>query len=142
MVKTLVLTFLAQFYSFKIFSQSTNSYIANDSIKYTLIFSSPSAIGKMKNQPSKYRVLIDMPRSIRDSFTTKSNDYWFEKLKDTTSDWAAVLILYYLHDQDAFIIKGIEAVKERNNENLWISVREKELDYWINFLRSREKKQD
>jgi hypothetical protein len=116
----------------QLFSQTIDSYIHNDSIRYNIIFISRSAIGKMKDQPSKYRIVIDMPASIRNTFLEKPNEYWFEKLKSESSDWAATLILYYLYDFDAFIIRGVN-----NEKAMWSRVRQKETDDWIRFLNSK-----
>ncbi|MGZ3923981.1 MAG: hypothetical protein ACXVBJ_09440 [Flavisolibacter sp.] len=115
------------------FSQSEKSYLTNDSIKYNIVISNNRLLKKQTYTGPRYFVLIEMPKKLKKYFLSKDTEFWMKSLTDTTSDWAANLILYYIYEKDALIMTfiGRGLIK-------WSAIRTEEIEAWREFLTRRK----
>jgi len=130
MTKYFVFLFLVV--SNKLLSQKStgDNFLRNDGIKYEIAIVSRSIL---HNRPSMNYIIIDMPKKTKKFFLRQNFEYWKAKLTDTTSDWAANLVLYFIYERDAMNIKHL-----KNDINLWRSTKENQISFWKEFLRSKE----
>lgn len=105
------------------------SFIKNNKLKYTIVIMSCDTCAPIKN--IGYRVLIDLNEMQSKIIKDIDSETWLQLLYDDKRDYAANLILYYLHDKDAFYIA------RKNTKKLWDkSVQKNEdLEYWNNLFK-------
>jgi hypothetical protein len=127
-------SFIAVFVCSTVFCQTyliDSNYFNNDSIKYQLIFKTRSVLYQKSDQKVGYYINLNIPDSFKKKLMKMDSTFWFKKLEDETSDWATNLVLYYLYDREAILIRTVE-----NDRRKWMKIRKKEIDYWKIFLAS------
>jgi hypothetical protein len=125
-MKSVLFTFsILILFSSKSYSQADsfeNRLFSNDSIRYDLIYVSPSVVTNDRGKIARYHVRLQMSKDERTYFLKKDTTFWLNRLCNENSDWATNLVLYYLFDRDAshFIIfdKRIKWLKIKKNEIL------------------------
>jgi hypothetical protein len=104
------------------------SFINNEKIKYSIVLKSCDTCVPISN--IGYRVLVELNEKEDLIVKKLKKESWVSLLNDDKSDWAANLLLYYLHDKNAIIFRRKEAVE------MWHSYFKKEdLDYWHKTLK-------
>ena len=103
--------------------------IDNDSIKFEIIMVSSNLLA-LPPSPRQYLVYIEFSdEQLRELASFKPN-YWYKLLEDTKTDWATNLILYSLHQKDAFLIK-------ENDQFEWrLLEKRSDIGYWKSYLRN------
>jgi hypothetical protein len=111
-----------------------NSFIKNDSIKYSFAYVSMKMnFTKKTFIPSKHIIEIKLDTLEEDIVQKIKKDEWLTLLSDTTTDWAANLLLYYLHRRDA-----VQYYVNIKNREYWVLLNQKrkEIRYWQKYLSS------
>jgi|SRR5688572_16379016 hypothetical protein len=108
-----------------------NHVIQNDSIQYKIILQTRSVKSK-EMHPNGYYVLINMNDSDRRKLICQNFEFWDAKLTNESSDWAAIVTLYFLYSKEATFIWYLE-----NNKNKWPVAKDKEITYWKNFFANK-----
>lgn len=103
----------------------------NDSITFSLVYSGGGIYAKNGRMPGYY-VDLKMSNDCREILLSKDGAFWMGKLQDSSSDWAANLILYYLFGRDASILL---VAKDRTH---WLRFKSKEMEYWEDYFESRK----
>jgi hypothetical protein len=104
------------------------SFINNEKIKYSIVLMSCDTCVPISN--IGYRVFVELNEKEDLIVKKLKKESWVSLLNDDKSDWAANLLLYYLHDKNAIIFRSKEAVE------MWHSYFKKEdLDYWHKTLK-------
>jgi hypothetical protein len=106
-----------------------NEYLRNSSLKYDVLLQTRSLVTKKNPPGATYHVVIDMPRDIRKKLLRKKFDFWQSKLDSDSTDWASNLVLYYLYDRDAIAVTVV-----KDDRRKWLSIKEREIKYWKDFL--------
>lgn len=109
-----------------------STYLKNDSIKYEIVFKTRSILSQKHDKKIGYYIDLDIPKPIKQKLIKKDSIFWINKLSDETSDWAANLVLYYIFDREAVLIKAVE-----NDRTKWMKIRTNEIEYWRKFLSRR-----
>ena len=101
----------------------------NDSIKFELLWISPSVESMAKKTKTGTFVELYLPKYVRDSLLKNDQKFWIDHLVGDSTDWATNLVLYYLHQRDAKLIQMLYP-----NREMWVSEKDREINYWSNFL--------
>ena len=113
------------------YSQSTVSFINNDSMKFSYRFISPSILDK-DYVPSQYIIRVKISGEQRNMVKDFKREYWIRLLNDKATDWAANLILYDLYRKDATILEGTN-LKSRSD---WVlQFKKDDITYWEKCLK-------
>ncbi|MDB5221574.1 MAG: signal recognition particle [Chitinophagaceae bacterium] len=111
--------------------QTDISFINNDSVKFSFHFISPSLLDKHRI-PSQHIVRVELSKEKRIKAKELKRADWMRLLNDTTSDWAANLILYDLFRKDATLYWGTDNI----SRFYWLYLfRKDDLKYWKRFLK-------
>ena len=105
--------------------------IKNELIKYNLFYTGLKLIGEKKAIPSKYTINVRMTKDELKCIKLLKRNDWLKLLADTTTDWAANLILYDRYQLDAILYYVI--IKSRVD---WIlTIKQKDIRYWRKTLK-------
>ena len=126
-----VTIFLITFVS-KGICQEKYHFICNDSIKYRFGYVGMKVKEKNTFIPSKYIVKMVLSDTEKEKVFAIKKNVWLALLADSSTDWAANLLLYYMYKRDA--IEYYTVVKSRDK---WILINKKdeELKYWKKYLK-------
>lgn len=114
-----------------VYSQSSLSFIRNDSIKFRYGFRTPSLFDKHP-VPSYYVIHVTINKEQRIAAKGVNRECWIRLLKDKSTDWAANLILYDLYQKDATDFRILD-LKSRDD---WVlEIRQRDISYWTKYLK-------
>jgi len=103
----------------------------NETIQYEIIFASRREMGA-NAKPSRYLIQVKLNDTLREEIRKIKKQQWLALLNDSHFDWAANLMLYDMHQQDAIIYSVV--AKDRS---LWSElVRKNHLAFWTGFLKN------
>jgi hypothetical protein len=99
---TLKIFFLKSLFFFTIVQQTfSQTFISNDSVKFSVLRKSSVFIGKGKIEPAVYRIKVHIADTLLNECLNFSKEKWIKLLSDDKADWAANLILYQIHKRNA-----------------------------------------
>jgi hypothetical protein len=79
-----------------------------------------------------YFVNMQMDKKIEAGLLKKPFAFWFLKLQDSLSDFAAAVLLSYLYKKEATLIKMVAGDRGK-----WLRIKEDELSAWAEFFKKR-----
>jgi len=101
-----------------------NRVFKNDSIKFTIVFVSPSVADPKRRVSGRY-VQLNMTKECEMLLLKKDSAFWMHHLTNVKDDWATNLVLYYLYQKDATAIAYLFSTREK-----WLKIKRDEIRYW------------
>ena len=120
------------FLSGKVYSQCDSfehRIFKNDSIKFTIVFVSPSVADPKRKMSGRY-VQLNMAKECEMLLLKKDFAFWMRHLTNEKEDWATNLVLYYLYRKDATAIAYLFSTREK-----WLKIKKDEVKYWSQKLK-------
>jgi hypothetical protein len=110
---------------------SSQPFISNDSIKFSILRKSTAEKGHNKIYPVKHSILVFLSENQLNECKELSNEKWIDYLNDEKKDWAANLILYNLYMRDAIYFLGSKDI------NFWkLKKKKSDIRFWKKFLKN------
>lgn len=137
--KCIFLLFIIMLLSVPIRTKAQNPIIQNNSIQFTMTFTSYSVLDSVYS-PMKYHILIEnQPRQIiLDYYAQMDTSMIFSLLDDKNYDWATNLILYDLYDLNAHLLYAFD-IKARED---WLGFfQDKDIAMWHDFFKRKKEAQ-
>jgi hypothetical protein len=111
--------------------QDKATFVNNKTIKFHVVRKSMELIDTNMIVPSKYFIRVELNNKQRSVIKNYTSADWMKLLNNVQSDWAANLILYEMHERDAFLFWSVVKNKER-----WrLSAKEEDIKYWNEHLK-------
>ena len=114
-----------------LFAQFGLAELMNDSIEYEVFRTSPKILPNKTFAPSSITIEVSMSITENDAINNISNEKWIQLLRNDKTCWSANLILYQLHQKDAwwyFMGNGIkewqQTAKKSEDINYWLALLE------------------
>jgi Leucine-rich repeat (LRR) protein len=97
--------------------------INNETIDYQLVMKSCDTCVPISNVG--YRIVVNLPEEKVEKIRKITPAEWLQLLNNEQTDWAANLVLYYLHDKDALILsRHIDCADWKK------TLKKEDIDYW------------
>ena len=93
-------------------AQSKWTFISNETLKHSIGLVACDSCVPIRNKG--YRVIVHLTAEERQEIKSIDCREWMSLLNDTTSDYAANLILYSIYDKDAHLLS------RRDSREIWI----------------------
>lgn len=101
------------------------AFISNEKIKYSIVLMACDTCVPIRN--IGYRVIVSLSKKEENIVKKITPDTWKALLNNNKSDWASNLILYNLHNKDAF------RLSKHDDREVWFKHFKKEdLEFWDN----------
>ncbi len=114
--------------------QGDISWLNNDDLEYDMLLKAASIDDSLKEMtPSMFFVELELTEEQLSVVKSISNNKWLDLLTNESTDFAANLTLHYLFEKDAISLYRIK------REDWLIAEKEKDIDYWKNYLQNIEK---
>jgi hypothetical protein len=105
----------------------------NDSIRYDIVYFGGGVNSSLKDRfPGRY-VDLNLSVQCRHYLLEKDSTFWMNQLRDSHSDWATNLILYYLYKQN------VNEFMIYNNREKWLRIKNTEIYNWSKFFSLHKK---
>lgn len=132
--KKLIVVFIVCLLYLTVSSQKASAfnwdrYLSNESVKFRLLFVSPSAVSKKGPPVAQYVVSILMTNKERERLRKMDTAFWYSHLNDTNTDFATSLMLHHLYHEDAGVFIN------RKTREQWLPAKEADIEWWKAFFR-------
>lgn len=135
--KGVLLLFIILLLSVPVRTIAQNPTIQNDSIRFSMVFTSYNLVEDTVYHPMKFHIIIEnRPRQvILDHYAQMDTSMIFSLLDDPRYDWATNLVLYSIYDVNAHMFFAFD-VKTRED---WIGYfQDEDKAMWHDFFYRRE----
>lgn len=134
------LLFIILLLSVQLSAIAQNSMIPNDSMRFSIVFTSYNPIEDSAYHPLKFHIIIENTPSqtILDHYAQMDTSMIFSLLDNPKYDWATNLVLYSIYGFNADVFFAFD-IKTRED---WIGYfQDKDLAMWRDFFKRRKETQ-